>query len=82
MNVNPFGANVNDVLAQSFFLDKGFVGEFAKKKIESLVRYIKTGAEKAHWNDEKAENFINNIVGEPIVKAMLKGMFNDKNTRR
>ena len=82
MNVNPFGANVNDVLAQSFFLDKGFVGEFAKKKIESLVRYIKTGAEKAHWNDEKAENFINNIVGEPIVRAMLKGMINDKNTRR
>lgn len=82
MNVNPFGANVNDVLAQSFFLDKGFVGEFAKKKIESLVRYIKTGAEKAHWNDEKAENFINNIVGEPIVMAMLKRMINDKNTRR
>lgn len=32
MDVNPFGANVNDVLAQSFFLNKGFVGDFAKKK--------------------------------------------------
>lgn len=82
IDVNPFGANVNDVLAQSFFLDKGFVGEFAKKKIESLVEYIKGNDKNAHWNKIKADNFINNIVGEPIVKAMLKGMFNDKNTRR
>lgn len=83
IEVNPFGANANEVLAQSFFLNKGFVGEFAKKKIESLVRYIKTGEKTTeHWDEEKAENFINNIVGEPIVKVMLNGMLNEKNTRR
>ena len=33
--LNPFAANVNDILHQSFFLDKGFMGEFAKTKILS-----------------------------------------------
>lgn len=30
--MNPFGANINDILAQSFFLDDGFMGDFAKNK--------------------------------------------------
>jgi len=83
IDVNPFGANVNEVLAQSFFLSKGFVGEFAKKKIESIVRYINTGAKTTEqWNEAKAKYFIDNIVGEPIVRVMLKGMLNEKNTHR
>lgn len=78
--VNPFGANVNDVLAQSFFLNKGFVGAFAKRKIESLVKYIKTDKQTTeHWDKNKAKNFINKIIGEPIVKSMLEGMLDEKN---
>lgn len=41
------------------------------------MKYIEEGGKKAHWNNIKVENFINNIVGEPIVRAMLKGMLND-----
>lgn len=82
VTVNPFGANVNDVLAQSFFLNKGFVGEFAKSKIESLVVFLKTGKKtRDNWTLKKAEAFIDRIVGEPIVRMMLKGMLHDKNIR-
>lgn len=82
ITVNPFGANVNDVLAQSFFLDKGFVGEFAKKKIEGIVKYLKSDRfEDVEWNRDKAERFIHQIVGEPIIRKMLEDLLREKNIR-
>lgn len=82
ITVNPFGANVNDVLAQSFFLDKGFVGEFAKKKIEGIVKYLKSDRlENVEWDRDKAERFIHQIVGEPIIRKMLEDMLHEKNIR-
>lgn len=79
IKVNPFAANVNDVLAQSFFMDEGFVGKFAQRVVNSLALYLK--GEKSNdtieWNEKKAEYFIKNTIGEPIVKkcleALLKG---------
>lgn len=83
ITVNPFGANVNDVLAQSFFLDRGFVGEFAKKKIEGIVSYLKSDKlVKDGWNMDKAERFIHRIIGEPIIRKMLEDMLHEKNIRR
>lgn len=38
--INPFCANVNDILKQSFFLNEGFIGRYAQKKIESLMRFL------------------------------------------
>ena len=36
-NVQSFGANVHDLLANSFFLKGGFMGEFAKGKIQEVL---------------------------------------------
>lgn len=39
--INPFGANINDILSQSFFLDEeGFIGEYAKAVIISLHSFL------------------------------------------
>ncbi len=35
-----FGANTHDLLANDFFLEDGFMGEFAKKKINEIIRYL------------------------------------------
>ncbi len=40
VEMNTFGANIHDLLANSFFLDNGFMGEFAKKKIEETIRFL------------------------------------------
>lgn len=37
--INTFAANVNELLNRSFFLSNGFMGEFAKEKIVSLINY-------------------------------------------
>lgn len=39
-NNDTFGANIHDLLANDFFLEKGFIGEFAKKKIEKAIKWL------------------------------------------
>ncbi len=78
---NPFCANINEILAQNFFLSEGFVGEFAKNKILGLLDWLdwfdwKDGSNQV-WNIQKAKAFIN-ILGEPIIKQHLEHMLEHK----
>lgn len=70
---NPFGANVNDLLANSFFLEDGFTGEFARNKIMNLIDEIEK-KECLPSNSEKIEWQIQNI-GEPVIREQLLIMY-------
>lgn len=75
---NPFAANVNDILRNSFFLEKGFIGEFTKRKILSLVKFIAGKSHKTkEWDKKKAQHFIS-LIGEPILKEKLTDILNSK----
>ena len=77
---NPFGANINDILRQSFFLEHGFMGEFSKYCVMSLCHYLCPEAEEykdmtslykgIEWNEERAYCFIQQ-VGEPLLRSQL-----------
>lgn len=69
--VNPLGANVNDILHQSFFLENGFMGKHIQNKIESLVDFLKSQQyENKEWNLGKAEKFISLLGDEVVVKQL------------
>lgn len=69
--VNPLGANVNDILHQSFFLENGFMGKHIQNKIESLVDFLKSQqVEHEEWDLDKAEKFISLLGDEVIVKQL------------
>ena len=69
--VNPLGANVNDILHQSFFLENGFMGKHIQNKIESLVNFLKSQqCENEEWNLGKVEKFISLLGDEVIVKQL------------
>lgn len=72
---NPFGANINDILHQSFFLNHGFIGEFARRKIESLFLFL-TEDEKSKelWEEKVCKHTIRQI-GEPLIREALKALF-------
>lgn len=70
---NPFAANVNDVLHQSFFLHNGFIGQFAQQKILRLVEFLQ-GKETHEWNIDDAQIFISQVE-EPYVKHQLQNLF-------
>jgi hypothetical protein len=73
-----FGANIYNLLKDSFFLENGFMGDFASDKIESLLKYLKkTKIKDDYWNEKKALVFIN-LISEPIIKNTLKDLYDTK----
>jgi hypothetical protein len=79
--MNPFGANINDILAQSFFMKNGFVGSFAQEKINSLVDYLKCDDNHSStWTDNNIDFLIEN-VGDPLVSFQLKKLVAFKKSR-
>ena len=81
---NTLAANVNDILQQSFFLDKGFIGELAKTKILSLIKYLINKRQQKNakgWNMRKAGEFIE-LVGEPLLKDKLLELYIEKQKKQ
>lgn len=54
---NTFAANLYDLYQMSYFLENGPIGEFAKKKIEDLVR--------------RPDDRVRNLIGDELLKRML-----------
>lgn len=73
-NLNTFGANVNELLCHSFFLEGGFMGEFAKNKIESLVRFLKEESNEDNWDDKRANELID-VVGDEVIQLQLRRIY-------
>ncbi|MDR0196309.1 MAG: hypothetical protein LBI73_14405 [Myroides sp.] len=51
--INSFGANIHDLLADEFFLKDGFMGEFAKEKIEEIIKNITKVIEDSNSRESK-----------------------------
>ena len=72
-----FGANIHTLLADGFFMDGGLMGEFAKAKIEKVIKYLNDKNLEIK-SKEEAQKIIN-IIGEPILKNQLQKMLDSKN---
>lgn len=78
-----FGANISDLLADSFFVNDGLIGDFAKNKIEKTIGWINDNKES---KKRKAKNFskeleyhkrVVSIIDESIVKIKLSEMISE-----
>lgn len=72
--INTFAANVNELLNRSFFLSNGFMGEFAKEKIVSLINYLKNPQNDDYWTEEEAKQVIE-LVGDEVIRYQLKELY-------
>lgn len=77
IDVKPFCANVNDILYQSFFLKDGFSGALATNSVKEFMNYLETDND-ATWNQDKADIYIEDIIGDPILRDVLRAMYNCK----
>ncbi|KIC61335.1 ATP-binding protein [Chryseobacterium taiwanense] len=77
-STNSFGANIHDLLADEFFLENGFMGEFASKKIQKIFKTI--SSDKLVINIENYESLIQeiNIIGEHLLRKPLLEMLDKK----
>jgi predicted ATPase len=75
-----FGANIHTLLSDSFFMKDGLMGEFAKSKIDEIIKFHKIVEQKKHkeclkkiykkrkdrfWDTQK-------IIGEDYLKQVVK----------
>jgi predicted ATP-dependent endonuclease of OLD family len=73
-----FAANIHSLFTNSFFINGGLCGLFAKQKINSLVdELLSSPPEKVRKNEKRIRNTID-IIGEPIVKKKLLNIFEEK----
>jgi len=75
-----FGANIHTLLSDSFFMEDGLMGEFAKGKIDKAIELL--NQDKLDEKELKYCEQIISIVGEPIVKNQLQRMLDSKRLKK
>ena len=90
-----FGANIHTLLSDSFFMEDGLMGEFAKGKINEIKEFYekakleKKTDENVEFYNKHKEKFwqIQSIIGEPFLQTVIKNyldelelLFSDDNT--
>lgn len=77
-DIKTFGANIHELLMDGFFMEST-LGEYAKKKIESVIEYLiqkKTNQEieNRKFSHIEIQNIID-IIGEPVISNKLQHLF-------
>lgn len=77
-SVRTFGANINELFTNSFFINDGLMGKFAKNKINNFIKeFLNTNPNDVDENKEKYKQFID-LIGEPLIKNKLLQIYNEK----
>ncbi|HEK22072.1 MAG TPA: hypothetical protein ENO28_16640 [Bacteroidetes bacterium] len=78
--METFGANIHDLLADTFFLSDGFMGDYAYKKIKEAISFMEDFAANQiavktdKWNSVNLKQLINHI-GEPVLKRAMEDLY-------
>jgi hypothetical protein len=74
---HTFGQNIHTLLSDSFFMNEGLIGDFAKNKINKIIEYCER-VENSHNREMLlAEYYTNNYrkiqqqIGEPYLKEII-----------
>lgn len=83
---NTFAANIHTLLTDSFFLQGGLMGDFAKQKVNELIEYLNTpykdpkrklDREQAARTKADMKKLIQ-LIGEPVIRHKMEVMWSDK----
>jgi predicted ATP-binding protein involved in virulence len=69
-----FGANIHTLFTEAFFLEDGLIGNFAKQKINDIIKDLKNNPTQEKI--EYAEKLIN-LIGEPVLRIKLTQLLDD-----
>lgn len=71
---NTFAANIHTLLAESFFLEKGLIGDFAQRKIGEALDSMEEPIES---KKEEIRQLIS-MIGEPVIRNKMEQYFLEK----
>lgn len=73
-----FGSNIHKLLSDDFFLDKGFIGEFAKNRINAAFEALLNKNKNTEIIPDYIQEYIRDtisFIGEPIIKQQLELLY-------
>lgn len=68
-----FGANIYDILKDSFFLENGVMGKFAEESINTVINFIETCKDTMYSKGSILDLIL--LIDEPIIKDKLYEMY-------
>jgi predicted ATPase len=77
-DIKTFGANIHDLLKHAFFLEKGTMGEFAKSKINEIIRFL--NRQEVNKQEEARIKALIELIDEPLLKHKLREKFEEVTT--
>jgi hypothetical protein len=78
-NGQTFGANIHTLLSHGFFMKDGLMGEFAKGKINEVIKLLNPNLKrKLSQKNQKFCKHIISLIGEPILQKTLEHQLNEK----
>lgn len=74
-----FGANITDLLADSFFIQDGLIGDFALKKINDVIGWINKNKNKTKISKRKLIYYkkVIELIDERVIKLKLSEMITE-----
>lgn len=72
--LSTFGANIHDMLKDSFFLTKGSIGAYANLVIKNIIQEMECAKENKGTDDTKIHERIM-LIDEPIIRTALLGEY-------
>ncbi len=73
--LKTFGANISDLISDSFFIENSLIGDFVFDKIYATIEWLNNKENKE--NSAYHEKLIR-LIDEPIVQRKLAEMYDDK----
>lgn len=71
-----FGANITDLLSDSFFINDGLMGDFAKEKIQNIINWL--NSDVPDLKEKDVNKRIIEMIDEPILRRKLSEMYSNK----
>lgn len=73
-HLSTFGANIHDILKDSFFLTKGAIGAYAELTIKSIIQEMEDAKKNRKADNTRIHEKIM-LIDEPIIRNVLLGEY-------
>lgn len=76
-HAQTFAGNIHTLLADSFFMEDGFIGEFAEQKLNQVIKELQSADILSATRWEQIRRIITS-VGEPVIRAKMLDLYESK----
>lgn len=76
-DIHSFGSNIHDMLKDSFFLQTGWIGDFAQEHINSIIESLKKDEQLDKEDRDKLHRKIM-LIDEPVMRMLLLDKYHEK----